>query len=89
MSRGTLVTLVLFLGLGGILLWSTMRSQSAECTVCVSFNGQRNCATASAASEEEALRSAQTTACGVLTNGMNESIACSNRPPVERSCRMR
>ena len=88
MSRGTIITLVLFFGLGGILLWSTLSSQTAECTVCVEFNGQRNCATASAASEQEASWSAQSTACGVLTNGMNESIACSNRPPVQRSCRM-
>ncbi|HEY0971507.1 MAG TPA: hypothetical protein VGE02_11125 [Gemmatimonadales bacterium] len=88
MSRGTIITLILFIGLGGVLLWSTLRSQTAECTVCVEFNGQRNCATASAASEDEATRSAQTTACGVLTNGMNETIACQNRPPVQRSCRM-
>lgn len=88
MKRGTVLTLVLFVGLGAVLLWSTLRTQSAECRVCVEFAGGRNCATASAASEEEAARSAQMTACGVLTGGMNESIACNNRPPVERSCQL-
>jgi hypothetical protein len=87
MSRGTLVTLVLFLGLGGILLWSTMRTQVAECELCVEFGGQRNCATASAATEEEAARAAQTTACGTIANGMSETIACQAQPPVQRSCR--
>jgi hypothetical protein len=89
MSRGTLVTIALVVAFGALLLWSTLSSQTAECTACVEFAGGRNCATASAASEEDAARSAQATACGVLTSGMNESIACSNRPPVERSCRAR
>ena len=89
MSRGTIITLALFVGLGAILLWSTLRTQTAECRLCVEFGGGRNCATASAASEEEAARSAQTTACGVLANGMSETIACQAQPPVERSCRTR
>ena len=68
------------------LLWSTLSSQRAECSVCVEFNGERNCAAATAASAQEAAQSAQTTACGVLTKGMDESIACGNRPPVSRQC---
>jgi hypothetical protein len=89
MKRSTLLTLVFLVGIGGVLLWSTMRSQNVECTVCMEFGGGRNCATAIAVDEAEAARSAQATACGVLTAGMNESIACANRPPVERSCRAR
>lgn len=89
MKRSTVLTLVFLVAMGGVLLWSTLRAQNVECRVCVEFGGGRNCATAIAASEEEAARSAHTTACGVLTNGMNESIACGNRPPVERSCRVR
>jgi hypothetical protein len=30
---------------------------------------------------------AQTVACGPISQGMDESIACSNRPPVTRQCR--
>lgn len=73
----------------GVIVWSTMSSQKAECEVCVVFNGQRNCAVASAESEEEAAIRAQQTACGPVSAGMNESIACANRPPVVRQCRTR
>lgn len=86
MSRSTIITIVALVTLVGVLAWSTMRSQTVECRACVEFAGGRNCAVASAASEAEAVRSAQITACGPLTNGMNESIACGNRPVVERSC---
>ena len=85
-KRSTLLTLVFLVAIGGVLLWSTLRSQNVECRVCMEFAGGRNCATAIAATEPEAARSAQTTACGTLAQGMNESIACSNRPPVERAC---
>lgn len=86
MSRTTLLTVVALLSLVGFLAWSTMHSQVVECRACVEFAGGRNCAIASAATEAEAVRSAQITACGPLTSGMNESIACGNRPVVEQSC---
>lgn len=89
MKRGTIITLVVVALFVGLLAISTLRAQRAECDVCVVFNGARNCATASAASEDEAAESAQRTACGPLANGMNESIACSNRPPASRQCRTR
>lgn len=88
MSRGTLITVVGLAILVAVLAWSTLRSQVVECTVCVEFAGSRNCAIATAANETEALRSAHSTACGPVTSGMNESLACGNRPPVERSCRL-
>ncbi len=85
-NPGRTIGIALLVAFVVFLLWSTLSSQRAECAVCVEFNGQRNCATASAASPDEAARSAQLTACGVLTRGMDESIACGNRPPVSRQC---
>lgn len=89
MKRGTVVALVILALFAGLLLWSTLSSQRAECTVCVEFDGRRNCATASASDEQEAARSAQSTACGPVARGMDASIACSNRPPSTRQCRTR
>ena len=86
-QRGKVLTLIVVLAFAGFLLWSTLSSQRVECTVTVDFNRARNTATASAASEEAALREAQTAACGPLAQGMNESIACSRIPPVSRQCR--
>jgi len=89
MKRGTIIGLVIAALFAGFLLWSTLSAQRVECQACVEFGGARNCATASGASEEEAARTAQSTACGPVTQGMNESIACQNRPPVSRRCSTR
>ena len=84
---GKLVTLLVVLVFAGFLLWSTLSSQRVECTVTVAFANGRNTATASAASEADAIREAQTAACGPLAQGMNESIACGRIPPISRQCR--
>lgn len=70
----------------GYLLWSTLAAQAAECHVCVSFAGRQNCATASADTPKEAARQSQTTACGILAQGMNDKIACDNVPPASTEC---
>ena len=84
---GKLLTLLAVLAFAGFLLWSTLSSQRVECTVAVTFAGARGGGSASAATEEDALREAQVAACGPLTGSMNDRIACSNTPPVSRQCR--
>jgi hypothetical protein len=89
MKRGTLITILLAVGFAALLLWSTLSAQQVECSACVTFDGKSNCATASAQTETEALRSAVNTACGTLTQGMDESIRCANLPPERPVCRTR
>jgi hypothetical protein len=86
-SRARTATILVVVAFVAFLLWTTLASQRVECTVTVEFQGQRRTATASAASEGEAVNQAQTVACGPITSGMDESIACSNRPPVAQQCR--
>ena len=86
MTRGRIVALLALAILVGILVWSTLSAQRVQCRACVEFGGHRNCATATAASQPEAARSAQNTACGPLARGMDESIACTNRKPVALEC---
>jgi hypothetical protein len=81
------LTLFVVLGFVAFLLWSTLTSQQVECTVAVEYQGRTGSATASAASEENAVREAQTAACGPIAGSMNDVIACGNRPPVSRRCR--
>ncbi len=83
-----LVTLVIF-AFVAFLAWSMLSAQKVECEVCVEFANGRNCATATAETEPEAVQSAQTTACGPLASGMSASIACGNTPPLRRQCRSR
>jgi hypothetical protein len=86
MKPATRMTVFAVVVLAAILLWSTLQAQRAACTVCVSYNGSSNCAHATAATVKEAQRSAQTTACGTLARGMDQSIACDNATPVEVHC---
>ena len=81
--------LMLFVVLGFVafLLWSTLSAQRVECMVTVEFDGRTGSGTASASSEQDAVREAQTAACGPIANGMNESIACGRIPPVSKQCR--
>jgi len=84
--RNTLIT-ILFVGVLAAIFWKkTMSAQLATCEVCVEFNGQRQCSKASGPDQKEAARTAHTTACGPISNGMNEKIACDSRPPAEMRC---
>jgi hypothetical protein len=84
-----LATILFIVAFIGFLAWTTLSAQKVSCTVCVEFNGKSNCASASHSDTVEAARSAQTTACGPVTSGMNETIACGNRPAVSKSCHVK
>jgi hypothetical protein len=86
-ARARSITLLILAGFVAFLLWSTLSSQRSECSVAVEFEGRRGSGTASAASEEDALREAQTAACGPITGSMNDRVACARLKPVSRHCR--
>jgi hypothetical protein len=86
-ARGRALTVAVILAFAAFLLWTTLSSQRAECSVAVEYQGRSGTGRASGASEADALRAAQTAACGPLTGSMNDRIACSNSPPVTRHCR--
>jgi len=85
--RSTVVMLLALTAFAALLWYTTVSAQRVECVVTVEYKGQRNRASASGASQRDAEREAQTTACGPIAKGMNETIACSNTPPVARACR--
>jgi hypothetical protein len=86
MKPATRLTVFAIVVLAAILLWSTLSAQKAKCNVCVSYRNARNCARASAETQKEAAKSAQTTACGPIARGMAESIECDNVPPASVDC---
>lgn len=65
----------------GVIFFSTFRQERVSCRVCVTFNGRRDCRTASAVTQEEAVRAAVTNACALLASGVTESIQCENTKP--------
>lgn len=87
MNRRSALGAAAALALVGVLAYGTIAGQRHECSVLVEFRGQRDSATATAATEADAEQQARTTACGTIAQGMDASIACSNTPPVRRECR--
>jgi hypothetical protein len=65
----------------GAVAFSTFRGNSVRCRVCIAFNGQTDCRTASASNRTEAQRSATTAACAQLAGGVSDSIRCENSTP--------
>jgi hypothetical protein len=84
--RNLIITLLLLAGIGTLFWKKTMDAQVATGEVCVVFKGQRQCSRASGQSSREAARTAQSTACGPVSQGMNEKIACDGRPPATLRC---
>jgi hypothetical protein len=85
-TRNRLITLAAIIGFVALLAWSTIETQQTTCRVCINFKGRENCAVASGADASQAVETAKTTACGPVTSGMNDAIACGNVTPVSQSC---
>ena len=65
----------------GYVVYSSFRPHPFRCEVCMSFQGRRDCRTASADTKEDALRTAITNACAQISSGVTESSQCENTPP--------
>ena len=64
-----------------VLVYSSMNLAQYRVEVCVAFHGQTQCRTASADSEEHALRSATSNACALISSGVTDTIACEQSVP--------
>jgi threonine/homoserine efflux transporter RhtA len=84
--KSTVVLTGLVLAAMGYIVYGSLARVEQTCEVCVEFNGRRNCARVAGATDQEAREAAQTTACGPIANGMDESIRCQNVQPVSVTC---
>ena len=82
MKKTTLLAIAFAALVLGYLIFSSFRPQGFRCRVCMSFKGRSDCRVASAAAEQEALRTAITNACAQLSSGVIESNQCETTPPV-------
>jgi hypothetical protein len=83
-NRKTQIRVIVTLGAAifiGVLLYSSVQQTKNEYEVCVTFKGALHCATASGATSQEAIRSAQGIDCEMLANGRDENIVCLDTPP--------
>ena len=60
----------------GVLAYSTLQQTQKEYEVCLAFKERSHCATARGSTPEEAIRSARDIDCTLITNGRDESMAC-------------
>lgn len=81
MSKTAWLSLLFGVAVLALIVYSSLQLKQYSVEVCMSFAGRENCAAASGTSREEAVRTATDTACAPITNGMTESIQCSNTPP--------
>ena len=81
MSKPVIVGIVFVLAVLGVLLYSTMNLAKFRVEVCVAFNGRSDCRIASADTEEHALRTATSNACGLLASGVTDTLACEHSVP--------
>jgi hypothetical protein len=70
----------------GALVKGSIQSVEAECSLCVEYNGQRQCRTGAGANQADARAAAQRAACAVMAGGMSETIQCQNVLPEELRC---
>ena len=89
MKRSTLLTLAVIAAIAALFFYLTTAHATVRCEVCMTYRGRTNCASAVGATEKAAQEGAQTTACGPLASGMDESIACGRQPPASVQCRPR
>lgn len=89
MTRSTLYSIAAVLAVATLFFFMTTSRAKVECRVCVEFRGQANCATAVGATEQEAREGAQTTACGPIASGMDQTIACGRTVPAVAQCETR
>lgn len=84
MSRKAVVIIVgivfLFVGL---VLYSTMSGKNYRVEVCMEFGGRTSCRIARGETQQEALRTATSNACTLISSGMTDSIACEHSQPVK------
>ncbi len=86
MSRFGAVSLVFGLLVVALVVFSLRGVDEATCEVCVTFKGRTECRIGQGRTREDAIRQAQTSACAVMTNGMDEVVACGRVEPKSVSC---
>ena len=83
MSRTAILGILFVLAVLAVIIYSTMNLAHFRVEVCITFRGQSQCRTASADTEEHALRSATSNACALIASGVTDSMACERSVPTK------
>jgi len=91
MGKGAKIVLIVVgvVALLGYLIHITMSGTEVSCEVCIEFRGATECRRATGKDRQEAELAAGSTACGLISGGVTDGIACRNTPPKSVSCAAR
>jgi hypothetical protein len=67
----------------GIMAYSMLSLTGNRVEVCINFGGRELCKIARGATEEDAIRTATTNACGELAGGVTDTMACLRSTPTK------
>jgi len=81
MKKPVLVGVIFVIVVLTVLIYSSLNLAKHRVEVCITFQGNPACRTASGTTEEFARRTATTNACSQISSGVTDSIACENTPP--------
>jgi hypothetical protein len=80
-KKAVVVGIVLAAGVLAVLIYSTMTLAKYRVEVCIAYNGQTSCRTASADTQEHAMRAATDNACALIASGVTETLGCTRSEP--------
>jgi hypothetical protein len=81
MNKTVAIGIVFVIAVIAFLVYSSMHIAKYRVEVCVAFHGANQCRTASADTQDHALRSAQSNACALLVSGVTETMQCERETP--------
>lgn len=78
MKKSVLLAILFVAVVIGAVVYTTMSASASRyrCEVCMEFQGRTACRTASAATEQQARRTAQENACAQISSGVTDSMQC-------------
>jgi hypothetical protein len=85
MSRAIIGTAI-GLAFLAFVVYTAVSQLGTRCEVCMTVQGRTICEAARAADESIAIMQAQSSACSRLTNGVTQTIRCSNMRPTSTDC---
>ena len=85
MKKPVLMGILIVAVILGIMVYSSLSLTAHRVEVCIQFNGQTRCKTASGATQIDAIRTATTNACGELAGGVTDTMACLRAEPAKIS----
>ncbi len=81
MSKTVAIGVLFVLVVVAFLIYSSLHIAKYRVEVCVAYHGANQCRTASADTQDHALRSAQSNACALLASGVTETMQCERETP--------